>query len=135
VNYKLIISGLQMNYEWIIKSWMWIHVNEFHSSFDHFNVGVRDIFFHFGMFTTSFNLVIFWVWCMSFYEILLSHMTLRVVLIFFWCMWAHCSWSYSPICIMFVYGIMTGETNQQHSTWHNWKGDLLVGHLHICHLF
>ncbi len=58
-------------------------------------------YFHFGMFTTSFNLVIFWVWCMSFYEIVLSHMILQVILIFFWGMWAHCSWSHSPIYMMF----------------------------------
>lgn len=69
------------------------------------------------------------------YEIVLSHMILWMVLIFFWGMWAHCAWSRSPIRIMFVYGITIGETNQQHSTWHDWKGDLLVGHLHICHLF
>jgi hypothetical protein len=90
-------------------------------------------YFHFGTFTTSFNLVIFWVWWV-FMRLFCPIWLYK----WFWFSFEVCghivSWSCSPICIMFVYGIMIGETNQQHSTWCNWKGDLLVGHLHICHL-
>lgn len=33
-----------MIYEWIMKSWMKVHVNEFHLSVIMFNIGICDIF-------------------------------------------------------------------------------------------
>jgi hypothetical protein len=55
----------------------------------------------------------------------------------FWGMWAHCLWSCSPICIVFACSIITisfVKVNWWHLTYCDWKGDLSIDHLHICHL-
>jgi hypothetical protein len=48
-------------------------------------------------------------------------------------MWAHRSWSCSSISIMHAHSIITinfGETSHRCLTHRDWKGDLLVNHLH-----
>ncbi len=83
-----------------------------------------------------FHLVVFKIWCMKYYKIVLSHMTSQVISIFILGMWAHCSWSCSPIHITFVCGITIinfGKANQQYLTHCDWRSDISTSRPHTCY--
>jgi hypothetical protein len=81
-----------------------------------------------------FSFIDLWVWCMSFYKIVLFQTILWVVRPLFWTMWAHWSKSCSIFSIAFAFYISTfsvRKTIWKHTSHHDWWGDLSFSYPHL----